>query len=59
LRRNNDPPDRCLFLLTSGRAKTIGGIAQTVLRGIERLRARITLTIVACNLARLPRLPAV
>ncbi len=34
LRRNNDPPDRCLFLLTFGRAKTIGGIAQTVLRGI-------------------------
>ncbi|MCA3437388.1 MAG: hypothetical protein INF48_08690, partial [Rhodobacter sp.] len=59
LRRNNDPPDRCLFLLTFGRAKTIGGIAQTVLRGIERLRARFTLTIVASNLARLPRLPAV
>lgn len=39
-------------------AKTIGGIARTVLRGIERVRARFTLTMVACNLARLPRLLA-
>ena len=42
-----------------GWAKTIGGMAQTVLRGIERVRARFTLTMVACNLARLPRLLAV
>ena len=42
-----------------GWAKTIGGMAQTVLRGIERVRARFTLTMVACNLAKLPRLPAV
>jgi transposase len=39
-----------------GWAKTIGGMAQTVLRGIERVRARFTLTMVACNLAKLPRL---
>ena len=42
-----------------GWAKTIGGMAQTVLRGIERVRARFTLTMAACNLARLPRLLAV
>jgi transposase len=41
-----------------GWAKTIGGMAQTVLRGIERVRARFTLTMAACNLARLPRLLA-
>ena len=39
-----------------GWAKTIGGMAQTVLRGSER--ARFTLTMAACNLVRLPRLPA-
>ena len=32
-----------------GWAKTIGGMAQTVLRGIEGVRARFTLTMVACN----------
>ena len=42
-----------------GWAKTIGGMAQTVRRGIERVRARSTLTMAACNLARLPRLLAV
>ena len=42
-----------------GWAKTIGGMAQTVLRGTERVRARFTLTMVACNLAKLPRLLAV
>jgi transposase len=42
-----------------GWAKTIGGMAQTVLRGIDRVRARFTLTMAACNLARLPRLLAV
>ena len=42
-----------------GWAKTIGGMAQTVLRGIERVRSRFTLTMAACNLARLPRLLAV
>ena len=42
-----------------GWVKTIGGMAQTVLRGIERVRARFTLTMAACNLARLPRLLAV
>ena len=42
-----------------GWAKTIGGMAQTVLRGIKRVRARFTLTMVACNLAKLPRLLAV
>lgn len=42
-----------------GWAKTIGGMAQTTLRGIERIRARFTLTMAACNLARLSRLLAV
>ena len=41
-----------------GWAKTTGGMAHTVLRGIERVRARFTVTMVACNLARLPRLLA-
>jgi hypothetical protein len=41
-----------------GWAKTVGGMAQTTLRGIERVRARFTLTMAACNLARLPRLLA-
>jgi hypothetical protein len=41
-----------------GWAKTVGGMAQTMLRGVERVRARFTLTMVACNLARLPRLLA-
>lgn len=39
-----------------GWAKTVGGMAQTAYRGIERVRARFTLTMAACNLARLPRL---
>lgn len=39
-----------------GWAKTVGGMAQTVYRGVERVRARFTLTMAACNLARLPRL---
>jgi len=41
-----------------GWAKTVGGIAQTVLRGVERVRARFTLAMAACNLARLPKLLA-
>ena len=41
-----------------GWAKTVGGMAQTTLRGVERVRARFTLTMAACNLARLPRLLA-
>lgn len=39
-----------------GWAKTVGGMAQTMYRGIERIRARFTLTMIACNLARLPKL---
>lgn len=58
LRRDNDPPDRCLFLLTSGGAKTVGGMAQTVYRGVEQVRSRFILTIAANNLARPPRLLA-
>ena len=34
-------------------------MAQTVLRGVEPVRARFTLIMVACNLAKLPRLLAV
>lgn len=41
-----------------GWAKTIGGTAQTVYRGIERVRSRFVLTMAANNLARLPRLLA-
>jgi transposase len=41
-----------------GWAKTVGGMAQTVYRGVERVRARFTLTMAACNLARLPKLLA-
>jgi len=39
-----------------GWAKTIGGMAQTVYRGIERVRSRFILTMAANNLARLSRL---
>ena len=39
-----------------GRAKTVGGMAQTVCRGVERVRSRFILTMAANNLARLPRL---
>jgi transposase len=41
-----------------GWAKTIGGLAQTVYRGLDRVRAQFTLTMAACNLARLPKLLA-
>ena len=39
-----------------GWAKTVGGMAQTVCRGVERVRSRFILTMAANNLARLPRL---
>jgi IS5 family transposase len=39
-----------------GWAKTVGGLAQTVYRGTERVRSRFILTMAAANLARLPRL---
>lgn len=42
-----------------GWGKTVGGLAQTVYRGVERVRARFVLTMAASNLARLPRLLAV
>jgi hypothetical protein len=38
--------------------KTVGGMAQTTLRGVERVCARFTLTMAANNLARLPKLLA-
>lgn len=41
-----------------GWAKTVGGMAQTVYRGTERVRSRFVLTMAANNLARLPRLLA-
>lgn len=41
-----------------GWAKTVGGMAQTVYRGIERVGSRFVLTMAANNLARLPRLLA-
>lgn len=37
-----------------GWANTVGGIAQTVYRGVERVRSRFILTMAANNLARLP-----
>jgi hypothetical protein len=37
-------------------AKTVGGMAQTRFRGVERVRSRFILTMAANNLARLPRL---
>jgi len=41
-----------------GWAKTVGGLAQTMYRGVERVRSRFILTMAANNLARLPRLLA-
>jgi transposase len=41
-----------------GWAKTVGDMAQTVYRGVERVRSRFILTMAANNLARLPRLLA-
>lgn len=58
LRRENDPPDRSLILLTFGWGKTVGGQARTAYRGVEPVRARFVLTMAASNLVRLPRLLA-
>lgn len=41
-----------------GWAKTVGGMAQTVHRGLDRVRAQFTMTMAACDLARLPKLLA-
>ncbi|CDZ68332.1 ISGsu2, transposase [Neorhizobium galegae bv. orientalis] len=41
---------------TFGWVKTVGPMAQTMLRGVERVSAQFTLTMAACNLARMPRL---
>ncbi|SMD05954.1 IS5 family transposase [Primorskyibacter flagellatus] len=41
-----------------GWAKIVGGMAQTVHRGLDRVRAQFTMTMAACNLARLPKLLA-
>ena len=42
-----------------GWSKTVGGAAQTLYRGVERVRSRFILTLAAANLARLPRLLAI
>jgi len=42
-----------------GWAKTVGGMAQTMYRGVARVRSRFILTMAANNLARLTRLLAV
>ena len=42
-------------ICTFGWAKTVGRMAQTVYRGIERVRSRFVLTMAASNLARLLR----
>ncbi len=39
-----------------GWAKTVGGMAQTVHRGLDRVRAQFAMTMAASNLARLPKL---
>jgi len=39
-----------------GWTKTVGGMAQTMYRGVERVRSRFIMTMAANNLARLPRL---
>jgi len=39
-----------------GWAKPVGGMAQTMYRGVERIRPRFILTMAKNNLARLPRL---
>jgi hypothetical protein len=44
--------------LTLEPTKTVGDMAHTMYRGLDRVRARFTLTMAACNLARLPRLLA-
>ena len=41
-----------------GWGKTIGQIAKTMLRGVERVRAQFTLNMAAFNLSKLPRLLA-
>jgi len=41
-----------------GWAKTVGGMAQTAHRSLDRVRAQFTMTMAACNLARLPKLLA-
>jgi len=41
-----------------GWAKTVGGMAQSVYRGLERVRSRFILTMAANDPARLPRLLA-
>ena len=38
-----------------GWAKTVGPMAQTMRRGVSRAGVQFTLTMAACNLARLPR----
>ncbi|WP_370237774.1 IS5-like element ISPha2 family transposase [Henriciella sp.] len=39
-----------------GWAKTVGGMSQAVHRGLDRVCAQFTMTMAACNLARLPKL---
>ena len=41
-----------------GWAKTVGGMAQTVYCGLDRVAARFTFTMTACNVARPPKLLA-
>lgn len=41
-----------------GWARTVGGMAQTIYHGIERVRAHFTLTMAAGNLTRQPKLLA-
>ena len=56
LRREDDPLDLFLTLLTFDWAKTARGMAQTVYCGLERMWSRLILTMSSNNLARLPKL---
>lgn len=51
-------PNRKRIEEAFGWSKTIGGLAQTVYRGVERVRARFILPMAANSLSRLPRLLA-
>lgn len=42
----------------SGWVKPVGGMAQTVHRGLELVRFQFTMTMASCNLAMLPKLLA-
>tara|TARA_B100001179_G_C18262192_1_gene263053 strand:- start:44 stop:409 length:366 start_codon:yes stop_codon:yes gene_type:complete len=54
--RAGSMPKRIQRTLLVRQAKTVGGMSQTVHRGLDRVCAQFTMTMAACNLARLPKL---